>query len=33
MYKRRPYCNTVNYLLYGEQNKNNIEVKNKQVQH
>jgi len=31
--KRRPYYNTVNYLLYGEQNKKNNEMKNKQVQH
>jgi len=31
--KRRPYYNTANYLLYREQNKNNNEMKNKQVQH
>jgi len=31
--KRRPYYNTVNYLLYREQNKKNNEMKNKQVQH
>jgi len=33
MYKRQPYYNTVNYLLYREQNKKNNEMKNKQVQH
>jgi len=31
--KRRPYYNTVNYLLYREQNNKNNEMKNKQVQH
>ena len=31
--KRRSYYNTVNYLLYREQNKKNNETKNKQVQH
>jgi len=31
--KRRPYYNTVYYLLYREQNKKNNEMKNKQVQH
>jgi len=31
--KRRPYYNTVNYLLYREQNIKNNEMKNKQVQH
>jgi len=31
--KRRPYYNTVNYLLYREQNKQNNEINNKQVQH
>jgi len=31
--KRRPYYNTVNYLLYREQNKKNNEMKNKQVEH
>jgi len=30
--KRRPYYNTVNYLLYREQNKKNNEMKNKLVQ-
>jgi len=31
--KERPYYNTVNYVLYREQNTKNYKMKNKQVQH